>query len=65
MDNGLSGAPPHTSYPLFLWPLPHIHPYSDFAHVYLYYMSLNTALLISTYLMVYFENLGPFDDVMG
>ena len=29
---------------LFLWPLPHIHPYSDFAHVYLYYIILNTAL---------------------
>ena len=28
---------------LFLWPLPHIHPYSDFAHVNLYYMILNTA----------------------
>ena len=29
---------------LFLWPLPHIHPYSDFAHVYLYYMILDMAL---------------------
>ena len=29
---------------LFLWPLPHIHPYSDFANVYLYYMILNTAI---------------------
>ena len=29
---------------LSLWPLPHIHPYSDFAHVYLYYMILNTTL---------------------
>ena len=44
---------------------PHIHPYLDVAHVYLYYMILNTALLISTYLMVYFGNLGPFDDAMG
>ena len=25
------------------WPLPHIHLYSNFAHVYLYYMILNTA----------------------
>ena len=51
--------------PYFLWPLPHIHPFSDFAHVYLYYVILNTALLISTYIMVQFENLGPFDDAMG
>ena len=29
---------------LFLWSLPHIHPYSEFTHVYLYYMILNTAL---------------------
>ena len=29
---------------LFLWPLSHIHPYSGFAHVYLYYMTLDTAL---------------------
>ena len=29
---------------LFLWSLPHIHPYSDFAHVYRYCMILNTAL---------------------
>ena len=29
---------------LFLWPLPHMHPYSDFAHIYLYYMILDMAL---------------------
>ena len=43
MDNGLSRAPPHTLYPYSVDPSPHIHPYSDFAHVYLY-MILNTAL---------------------
>ena len=50
---------------LFLWPLPNIHTYSDFAHIYIYYMILNTHFLINTYLIVYFGNLGPFDDMMG
>ena len=41
MDNGLSAPILHNLIPLTL---PHIHPYSDFAHVYLYYMISNTAL---------------------
>ena len=52
---------------LFLWPLPlGLHPYPDFAHVYLIYMILNTAL-INQYIShgERFENLGPFDDAMG
>ena len=36
--------PPWYFITLFLWSLPHIHPYSEFTHVYLYYMILNTAL---------------------
>ena len=49
------------SYPyfitLFLWPLPHIHPYLDFTHVWFWIWHF----LISTHLMVYFGNLSPFD----
>ena len=46
---------------LFLWPLPHIHPYSDFAHVYLYYMILNTALFNQyPWLNGVFCKFGPF-----
>ena len=60
---------------LFLWTLPHRHPYSDFTHVYLYYMILNTALFnqytshglfleIWVPLMTRWGEMGPLYDAM-
>ena len=51
---------------LFLWPRPHTPTQTLHTFISIIFMILNTALFNQyIHLMVYFGNLGPFDDAMG